>query len=322
MKTGLGPTASGQVTVIPNADNYTWTADVLTRAGLPASTNNVGNLLRWITTEKPSAQYWYQGNNPMNLNTQGQPDGFDRYGSLAEGAQATAQFLRMPNYRDVYAVLARDGSSTDFSNAVVRSPWAASHYGVAAAGAAPKYIVAGRGLDYIAQIPLPPKVVAGESLDLGSAGNPLSGSQLAGKGGSLGCTAKGGGISLPLGGGTWGTACQVKALTGGLLVGVGAVVAVVGLVVLAGTTKVGQTALSTVGGPVGKAAGAVTTSRAAAAATSPATAPDRTPPTSIDGQSLDADERQAWKVGGIANVRGFRKSATEGQRIAARGRAA
>ena len=322
MKTGLGPTASGQVTVIPNADNYTWTADVLTRAGLPASTNNVGNLLRWIATEKPSAQYWYQGNNPLNLNTQGQPDGFDRYGSLAEGAQATAQFLRMPNYRDVYAVLARDGSSTDFSNAVVRSPWAESHYGVAAAGAAPKYIVAGRGLDYIAQIPLPPKVVAGESLDLGSAGNPLSGSQLAGKGGSLGCNAKGGGISLPLGGGTWGTACQVKALTGGLLVGVGAVVAVVGLVVLAGTTKAGQTAIATAGGPVGKVAKVATTSRAAAAATSTEKAPDSTPPTSIDGQPLDADERRAWKVGGAANVRGFRRSALEGQRIAARGRAA
>jgi len=318
VQAGLGPTASGQVTVIQNADNYSWTADVLTRAGVPASQNNVGNLLRWIATEKPSASYWYQGNNPMNINSQHQPDGYDRYGSLAEGAQATAELLRKPDYRDIYAVLARDGSPLDFSAAVVRSPWAESHYGVAAAGAAPKWIVQGRGLDYIATIPLPPKVVAGQSLDLGSAGTPLSGATLAGHGGEIGCTAKGGGISLPLGGGTWGTACQVKALTGGLLVGVGAVVAVVGLVVLAGTTKVGQTAISAAGGPVGTVAKAATTSRAAAAATSPGPAPERTPPTSIDGRPLDADERRAWNVGGVENVRGFRKSAERGQKIAAR----
>ena len=56
-----------------------------------------------------------------------------------------------------------------------------------------------------------------------------------------GCAAKGGGFSF-LGSGKIGTACQLKALTGGLLVGVGVSVMVTGAILLAMNTKAGKTA--------------------------------------------------------------------------------
>jgi hypothetical protein len=76
------------------------------------------------------------------------------------------------------------------------------------------------------------------------------------------CSDKGGGFGLPLGiGGQFGTACQLKALTGGLLVGLGAIVLVTGVVILASNTRAGKAVASAT--PIGRVTRASGVSRAA-----------------------------------------------------------
>ena len=76
------------------------------------------------------------------------------------------------------------------------------------------------------------------------------------------CSDKGGGFGLPLGiGGKFGTACQLKALSGGLLVGLGAIVLVTGVVILASNTRAGKAVASAT--PIGRVTKASGVSRAA-----------------------------------------------------------
>jgi hypothetical protein len=246
--------------------NYDFAKAVLSDAGLPVTDNNAANLLRWIKTEKPSNQFWYQGNNPLNLNTQRQPDGYDRYPSIGEGAQRTAAFLAMPNYKNVRAVLANNGSPVDFSAAVIRSPWAESHYGVASAGAPSKYVVQGRGLDYLAGIPAPAVYnyqgqnvggapPAGASNQLGTAGapgatldalnNPTRAAGTCDPGKNNGGTS---GWVIPHTSVAIFTGCQVKALIGGLCVGFGAGIMLTGMVVIATRSKTAQQAIGVASG--------------------------------------------------------------------------
>ena len=247
--------------------NYDFAKAVLSDAGLPVTDNNAANLLRWIKTEKPSNQFWYQGNNPLNLNTQRQPDGYDRYPSIGEGAQRTAAFLAMPNYKNVRAVLANNGSPVDFSAAVIRSPWAESHYGVASAGAPSQYIVPGRGLDYLAGIPAPPVFnyqgqnvggapPAGASNQLGTAGAPgATLDALNNPTRAAGTCNPGGGLQIPVSISITGvktvnifTGCQVKGLIGGLCVGFGAGIMLTGMVVIATRSKTAQQAIGVASG--------------------------------------------------------------------------
>jgi hypothetical protein len=85
------------------------------------------------------------------------------------------------------------------------------------------------------------------------------------------CGAKGGGVDILFG--HIGTACQLKALTAGLLIGLGGAVMMIGVVVLVGRTKsvreaVGAVAGGVAGGPAGVAKGA-----SLGAATAPVKAP-------------------------------------------------
>jgi hypothetical protein len=266
---GAGPslvTSSGTPTVQTQVTNYTWAQTVLKDAGLPVTDNNVTNIVRWMTAEEPASD-WYHANNPLNINSSGA--GFDTLSSLTDGAKATATYLNMPNYRGIKAALANNASPSDFSAAVVASPWAASHYGVAAAGAPSQYIVTGRGTDYIANLGTPPVVaVSGQTLQAGSPGSQGGAGDGAQSAIAGTCGAKGGGFGfsfLSISSPKIFTVCQVKAISGGLLVGIGAVVGLAGLVLLGATglsdTKVGKTAIGVASSksPVGKVAQGVST---------------------------------------------------------------
>jgi hypothetical protein len=167
----------------------------------------------------------------------------------------------MPNYTAVKAVLAQNGSPADFSAAVVRSPWAESHYGVAAAGAAPKWIVQGRGLDYLAQIPLPPTYSYNGS-QVGPAGSAGTSATLTSSGPHVGCSPSGG---IDIFGAHIGTGCQIKALVGGLCVAAGAGFFIIGLGLIASRTKAGQAVLGAATGVGGRVGRAVSASRTASA---------------------------------------------------------
>lgn len=104
-----------------------WAVLVLSDAHLPATTNNVGNLMRWMVAEEPASN-WFHGNNPLNVGatTSNSNAGFS---SLSTGARATAAAIRQSNMRGIYNALAATATINAFSAAVVASPWAAGHYG-------------------------------------------------------------------------------------------------------------------------------------------------------------------------------------------------
>lgn len=115
---------------------------------IPYTFNNVNNIQRWMTAEEPSSSWWH-ANNPLNINASGA--GFDTFPNLSQAATSTANLIAS-GYPGILKALQQDASPALFSAAVVTSPWAGGRYGVAAAGAPSQYIVAGRGLDYIATL--------------------------------------------------------------------------------------------------------------------------------------------------------------------------
>lgn len=125
---------------------------------VPLTLNNVQNVERWMTAEEPDGD-WFHNNNPLNINASG--SGSDSFPNLSASATATAKLLTSSNYAGIVSALASNAPPAVFSAAVVQSPWAGGRYGVAAAGAPAKYVVSGRGLDYIATLGLPAQVSAG-----------------------------------------------------------------------------------------------------------------------------------------------------------------
>lgn len=136
----------------------TWAEEVLTDANLeapsapaiPIDPNTVSDIEHWMPAEEPIGD-WYDRNNPLNasLGTDSS-DGTGPYSSLSTGAEETAAMIDQGNMAGIRNALASDDQPTAFSTAVVESPWAGGHYGVAAAGATGSEIVPGRGLNYIA----------------------------------------------------------------------------------------------------------------------------------------------------------------------------
>jgi hypothetical protein len=228
------PTAQLQAT------NEIWATTVLVDAGLPPTPNNIDNVMSWMTMENPASN-WYNRNNPLNasLGTNAS-DGTGTYPSLTVGAENTAAMLRQSNMSPIYNALAAGASPAQFLAALQQSPWASSHY--------PQYTT----------LPSTPAVVAfsGQTLQA-SPGTPSDANPT----GALSSSCNGG-SGLDIFGAHIGDGCQLKALAGGLLIGLGGGVMLVGAVLIAAYglshTGVGKAvagvATST---PVGKAAGAV-----------------------------------------------------------------
>lgn len=238
-------TTSSTPTILAQSDNYIWATTMLKAAGLPTTTNNVNNVVRWMAAEEPPAN-WYDRNNPLNASLgTSSTDGTGSYPSLTVAAQETAAMLRQSNMSAIYNALAANAPLATFSAAVVSSPWASSHYG--------------GNPNYLTGIAQPSTVLAGGDSNTGTVTN-AGGTQVAPAGndaGGVGCS--GGGIDI-LGAHIF-TNCQRKALVGGLLIGAGGFVMLIGTVLIAtyglGHTAAGQAVAKSI--PVaGNAVAAVT----------------------------------------------------------------
>ena len=166
-------------------------------------------------------------------------------------------------------------------------------------------------------------VVGGGNQALGPNPNDAGFSPATGGGAFAGQSAQGGdgsqggasmmcnssnGISLPLVGGNFFNSCQVKAIVGGLLIGLGGIALVGGLIVISGRTKTGQqviSGVSSLGGPATRIAGAVA-SRSTSEETAPAPVSTPAPRTQLE-RSAEGRARLSPDV--LADARRRRVSA-------------
>ncbi len=233
-------TSTAQPTAQLQATNEIWATTVLVDAGLPTTPNNVSNVMAWMTMEEPASNWWDR-NNPLNASLgTSSTDGTGSYPSLTVGAQETAAMIRQSNMSSIYSALAANASPAQFLAGLQASPWAGSRYSqYTSLPGQPATISAGSGV----------------TLQAGAGSTPT--------GTTGGCGAAGGGVNIF--GTSIGSHCQLKALTGGLLVGVGGAVLLVGVVLIASyglkNTRVGAAVGKVGGGPVGGAVGFVTGGR-------------------------------------------------------------
>jgi len=109
---------------------------------IPVTADNVSLLGRWMGNEgglwadNPLNTSLGASGNPHQFTASGQDTGIPIFPTMAAGVKATAAtLLSNPSYARILAVLRRGTAScTTFATAVVRSPWASSHYGHSAAG--------------------------------------------------------------------------------------------------------------------------------------------------------------------------------------------
>ena len=117
------------MTTAPAYTQAQWAQLLLSDAGLPQTGNNVDNVERWMTAEEPTSD-WYDRNNPLNASLgTASSDGLGSYPDLGTGAQETADMLKQANMSGIYNALAANAAPSQFSAAVVGSPWASGHYG-------------------------------------------------------------------------------------------------------------------------------------------------------------------------------------------------
>jgi len=116
-----------------------WAYWVLDDAGLPQSSTNIANIMRWMAAEEPP-DHWWNTNDPLNYgHPTSAPSG--ALVSLAVAAGLVATALSWATYAGIRAALAASATAPAFSAAVVASPWSGDHYGGTPA--------------HLAQIPVP-----------------------------------------------------------------------------------------------------------------------------------------------------------------------
>ena len=238
-------TSTGVANLQTQISNYVWASSVLSQLGPTYVTpNNVNNMVAWMASEEPPLN-WYHNNNPLNINAGG--SGSDTFPSLSAAASETAKWIgTYSNYTGIKNALANNAPYPQFKAAVVASPWAAGHYN--------------NGSSF-AGVGQPTVSVSGQTLLAGNAQASTTGASVSGTPGT--CSSRGNGIGAF--GVNIGTGCQLKALSGGLLVGVGGIALMTGTILIVAygmsQTKLGKQAVSAVGGSVGvvgKTAKAVT----------------------------------------------------------------
>lgn len=100
---------------------------------IPATADNLSLLERWMANEgglwadNPLNTSLHSGEYPHQITTGGQDTGIPIFPNMATGIAATATTLL--SYPSILRVL-RSGraSCVTFAKAVIRSPWASSHY--------------------------------------------------------------------------------------------------------------------------------------------------------------------------------------------------
>lgn len=111
-----------------------WAKQLLASIGAPASPGNIEFIYQWEKAEGGGGKY-----NPLNQGPDpGKPyltstgsqygGGAADYTSWAAGLEGASDYLKMPNYRDVYQNLLKN-DPVAARRALWASPWASSHYG-------------------------------------------------------------------------------------------------------------------------------------------------------------------------------------------------
>lgn len=112
----------------------TWASDLLSAIGAPQTPGNVQVVYDWEVSEGAGGKY-----NPLNQGpVPGHPEltttgsqyggGAADYRDWQSGIQGAADYLNMQNFRSIKNALV-SGNSSAARNAIINSPWAASHYG-------------------------------------------------------------------------------------------------------------------------------------------------------------------------------------------------
>jgi hypothetical protein len=241
---GSGATGTPSATSI--ASTYpAWETALIQGLGGQPNAANLYFLNLWQQSEGSGA---VAGNNPLAITdpknqfphsgiiAENNGDPVYAFPSLPIGIQATVTFLQENGYQNVISAL----KGSDFS-----AMWAAVNQSGWCQGCQNGQYPVAAYAKLNGQIP---------TTGPGSDGSSSASLTAATTTGGVTCGEKGGGASIL--GLHIGTACQLKALTGGLFVGLGASVIIVGVFVLARQTSIGKNLTNTAAsalGPVGKA---------------------------------------------------------------------
>ena len=221
-------TPKGSIFVNNTPTNEEWAKLLLKNIGAPVTPNNVNNILLWQTLENPASN-WFNRNNPLNASLgTNSTDGTGAYSDLTTAAKNTAAMI-VQGYKGgaigggIYTALMNDAPTDQFSVQVVNSAWSSNHYGVASAGAIKAK--PGRIATFLAGSDFHvPAVIGTTAATPGSGVSEAAtvGATAAANAGVQGCESKKPVILLN----TWGssitgaklqiTACQIKAIGGGL----------------------------------------------------------------------------------------------------------
>jgi hypothetical protein len=117
-------------TGVTNAD---WAVWVLQDGGWPVTTNNVDNILAWMTAENAASTWWGTAgaNNPLNNGLgSGGGSGLGSYPDLATAAQFAAKGLQggIKGAAPIGQALAANAPFSVFHQATLNATWSGDHY--------------------------------------------------------------------------------------------------------------------------------------------------------------------------------------------------
>ncbi|MBI5160706.1 MAG: hypothetical protein HY996_04725 [Micrococcales bacterium] len=117
----------GERMLIAEGTNASWAKLVMMYGGWPQSESNVTVFLQWMRQENGPDDWWNR-NNPLNNGWgSGGGGGFGSYVNLQTGARMAAENLQRPLFSGIASCFAAGRGGC--KDAIVASPWAASHYG-------------------------------------------------------------------------------------------------------------------------------------------------------------------------------------------------
>ena len=116
----------GERMLIAVGTNESWARLVMMYGGWPQSDANVQTSLQWMRQEN-GVNDWWNRNNPLNNGWgSGGGSGFGSYDTLATSARMAAENLNRPLFGGIASCFAAGNGGC--KDAIVASPWAASHY--------------------------------------------------------------------------------------------------------------------------------------------------------------------------------------------------
>lgn len=116
----------GERMLVAEGTNESWAKLVMMYGGWPQTDANVQTFMQWMRQEN-GVDDWWNRNNPLNNGWgSGGGGGFGSYDTLTTGAKMAAENLHRPLFSGIASCFAAGNGGC--KDAIVASPWAASHY--------------------------------------------------------------------------------------------------------------------------------------------------------------------------------------------------